>query len=236
MNRLIYLLPLFLLTFMTCQKDDREIDSSYQPDINPTRFANSITVTNPYFPSPKDKTYRYEGSSDEGTDVVEERRLNSTRIVDGIECIIVKFKEWINGKLVEEADDWYAQDTSGTVWYFGEYVNNYNENEQLENHDGSWEAGVDGAKPGIIMLADPQPGASYREEYYFNEAEDQAEVVQAGLMISIAFGDFSNVIETRNWSELEPDIVEQKFYAPGVGAIRELSPNENEELNLVSIQ
>jgi hypothetical protein len=142
----------------------------------------------------------------------------------------------VNGKLSEEADDWYAQDNEGTVWYFGEYVNNYNANEQLENHDGSWEAGVDGAQPGIIMLANPVVGQKYREEYYFNEAEDQAEIVHLGLMVSIPFGDFTNVLETRNWSELEPDIVEQKLYAPGIGVIKEASPAESEELFLVSIQ
>jgi len=150
--------------------------------------------------------------------------------------VVVKFTAWLNGQLSEEADDWYAQDNTGTVWYFGEYVNNYDDNGQLADHEGSWEAGVDGAQPGIIMPANPTVGLKYREEYYFNEAEDQAEIVNTGLMVSIPYGDFTNALETRNWSELEPDIVEQKFYAPGIGVIREVSPSESEELNLVSIQ
>jgi hypothetical protein len=236
MNR-IHFLNFVLLIFLSCQKDEeRQIDSSYQPDINPAKFTNSTALTNPYFPAPIDKTYRYEGQSEDGTEAVEEKRQATSKTVDGIECVVIKFTAWLNGQLSEEADDWYAQDTSGTVWYFGEYVNNYDSNGQLINHDGSWEAGVDGAKPGIIMPANPTPGMQYREEYYFNEAEDQAEIVNVGLMVSIPYGNFTNVLETRNWSELEPDIVEQKFYAPGIGVIRELSPMESEELNLVSIQ
>ena len=236
MNR-IHLLNFVLLIFLSCQKDEeRKIDASYHPDINPANFTSSTSLTNPYFLAPVGKTYRYEGQSEDGAEVVEEQRQATTKIVNGIECVVVKFTAWLNGQLSEEADDWYAQDNTGTVWYFGEYVNNYDDNGQLADHDGSWEAGVDGAQPGIIMPANPTVGLKYREEYYFNEAEDQAEIVNTGLMVSIPYGDFTNALETRNWSELEPDIVEQKFYAPGIGVIREVSPSESEELNLVSIQ
>jgi len=221
---------------VSCKKDeDRTIDDSYHPMISPAHFTLSTTITNPYFPIPPGKTYRYEGQSEDGTEVVEEKREDTTRMISGIECVVVRFTAWLNGKLSEEADDWYAQDNDGTVWYFGEYVSNYDANEQLVDHNGSWEAGVDSAQPGFIMPAHPVPGLKYREEYYFNYAEDQAEIVDTGLMITILFGDFTDVVQTRNWSDIEPGIVEQKYYAPGIGAIRELSPSENEELNLVSI-
>ncbi|MBK9105413.1 MAG: hypothetical protein IPL92_12810 [Saprospiraceae bacterium] len=168
--------------------------------------------------------------------MVEEQRLPETRIVQGIECIVVNFKAYLNGVLIEEAYDWYAQDVDGTVWYFGEEVDNYNTDGTLRDHAGSWEAGIDGAKAGMIMPANPTLGMGYREEYYFNEAEDEAEITGTNLHIPIPFGDFSNCIETRNWTELEPDLVENKYYAPGIGLVKEINPADNEEIILISIQ
>ena len=132
----------------------------------------------------------------------------------------------VDGELVEEAWDWYAQKNDGAVWYFGEAVENYEEG-VLINHDGAWEAGVDGALPGIIMLATPQNGVKYREEFYEGEAEDEAQIIHTGRAVSIDFGTFENCIVTRNWTKLEPGIIEQKIYAPGIGLVREINHREN---------
>jgi hypothetical protein len=118
----------------------------------------------------------------------------------------------------------------------GERVENYNADGSVRDNEGSWEAGIDGAKPGIIMLANPTPGMKYRQEYYFNEAEDMGEVVELGLRISTPLRTFENVLKTKDTNPLEGDLVEFKYYAPGVGLIKEEVPEEDEELVLIRIQ
>lgn len=237
MKQITILSMLGFFLFLSCKKDEmREPDTNYQPDVSAARFPNSTLMTNVYFPAAAGKKYTYEGETADGHELVEEQRLPETRIVQGIECIVVNFKAYLNGVLIEEAYDWYAQDVDGTVWYFGEEVDNYNTDGTLRDHAGSWEAGIDGAKAGMIMPANPTLGMGYREEYYFNEAEDEAEITGTNLHIPIPFGDFSNCIETRNWTELEPDLVENKYYAPGIGLVKEINPADNEEIILISIQ
>lgn len=221
----------------SCQDEiKRTPDSSYQPDIQPSHFTNSTTITHPYFPIPAGKKYVYEGQTADGTERVEEQRTPDTRVIQGIPCVIVQYKEFLDGHLIEETYDWYAQDNEGNVWYFGEDVKNYNPDGSVRNHAGSWEAGVDGAKAGMIMPANPTTGDRYREEYYFNEAEDEAEILKTGLHITIPFGTFDDCIQTRNWTALEPDANEHKFYAPGIGLIKEVELEDQIEIVLVSIQ
>lgn len=222
----------------SCQKDEvqRTLDQSYQPTIDTINFPNSTSISNPYFPIAEGSVYMYEGQTPDGLETIVEQRLNITRTVQGIECLVANFKAYLNGHLIEEADDWYAQDKDGNVWYFGEDVNNYNLDGTIKDHSGSWEAGIDGAKAGIIMLANPVAGMAYREEYYFNEAEDEAEIIATGLNITIPFGTFNGSIQTRNFTALEPDLNEHKFYAPGIGLIKEVNLADNSEILLVSIQ
>lgn len=236
MKQLLFLSATLLL-FTACKKDTvRVIDASYKPDINPSKFVNSTKVSNPYYPFTAGKKYIYEGQTQDGLERIEEQRLNTTKTILGITCIVVEFKAFLNGKLIEKAIDWYAQDTSGNLWYFGEEVDNYNPNGTLKDHAGSWEAGVDGAQPGLIMPTNPQTGMKYREEYYFNHAEDQAEITATGQTVTIPFGTFNNCIKTRNWTELEPDLNENKYYAPGIGLIKEINITDNTEIRLIAIQ
>jgi hypothetical protein len=240
MKRIVFLLSLCLLVFIACKKEKvaspRFIDSNYKPDVRPAKFTNSTTITNPYHPVTAGKKYIYEGQTPEGLERIEEQRLTTTKTILGITCIVVNFKAYLNGKLIEEAWDWYAQDNDGNLWYFGEAVDNYNANGTLKDHAGSWEAGVDGAQPGIIMLASPQAGIAYREEYYFNHAEDRAEVTATGLTVTIPLGTYNNCIKTKNWTELEPDLNENKFYAPGIGLVRDVNITDNTEIVLKAIQ
>lgn len=237
MKKQTFLFAAFLLTFACCKKETaRVIDSSYNPDVSPSKFTNSTTITNPYYPAIVGKKYIYEGQTPDGLERVEEQRLTNTKLIMGITCIIVNFKAYLNGVLIEEAWDWYAQDNAGNLWYFGEAVDNYNTNGTLKDHAGSWEAGVDGAKPGLIMPANPQVGFKYREEYYFNHAEDEAEITGIGLTVNIPYGTFNNCIKTRNWTALEPQANENKFYAPGVGLVKEENITENFEIKLIAIQ
>lgn len=237
MKSLLLLVTASIFLFQGCKKDKtRIIDSKYKPDISIAKFTNSTNFTNPYFPYTAGKKYIYEGQTLDGLERVEEQRLTTTKTILGITCIIVNFKAYLNGTLIEEALDWYAQDNDGNVWYFGEAVDNYNPNGSLKDHAGSWEAGVDGAQPGTIMPANPQTGMAYREEYYFNHAEDRAEILATGQTVTIPLGIYTNCIKTKNWTELEPDQNENKFYAPGIGLVKEVNITDNTEIVLKAIQ
>jgi hypothetical protein len=226
----------FLVVFIAfaCKKESRKPDTSYNPTISPSDFTNSTTLNNPYFQYQPGKKYIYEGQTADGFEHTEDMLLAGTKQIMGINCVIISDKVWLDGKLHEETLDWYAQDNSGNVWYFGEAVNTYNPDGSLKDHEGSWEAGVDGAKPGYAMLANPKIGDRYRQEYYFNVAEDVAEVVGLGLSVTIPPGTFQNCIKTKETSDLEPDVLGFKFYAPGIGQVRE--EEGSSVVKLISIQ
>ena len=123
-----------------------------------------------------------------------------------------------DGALVEDTLDWYAQDSSGNIWYLGEDTKEY-EDGVVVNTDGSWEAGVDGAQPGIAIPGDPQVGAAYRQEYFKGEAEDAAAVLSVTEMAEVPVGSFQDVLLTRDFTPLHPEILEYKMYAKGVGPV-----------------
>jgi hypothetical protein len=198
--------------------------ASYTPEIDPSDFVKEID--NPYFPLEPGTTWVYEGETPEGTERVEDTILRETKRVMGVECVVLRDRVWLNGELIEDTVDWHAQDKEGNVWYFGEYTKEY-ENGKVVSTEGSFEAGEEGALPGIIMPADPKVGDSYRQEYYKGEAEDMAEVISlngTGLndAVSTPYDSFGeDVLVTKDWNPLEPDILEHKYYAPGVGLIGE---------------
>jgi hypothetical protein len=191
---------------------------SYAPDIDPAAFV--IEVDNPYFPLRPGSRWEYvsvgTGKPEHTTVVVTEDR----RLVMGVSTIVVRDTVMAGGELVEDTFDWFAQDRDGNVWYFGEAVRNFDEG-RFEDTDGSWEAGVDSALPGIVMPADPIPGHAYRQEYDEGQAEDLGQILRTGQQAAVAFGSFTDVVVTRDWNPLEPDVVEEKSYAPDVGLISE---------------
>jgi hypothetical protein len=193
-------------------------DEVYSPEINPANFA--AVIDNPFFPLTPGTTLIYEGQTDEGLEHIEDAVLSETKQVMGVNCVVLKNTATIDGELVEETYDWYAQDKEGNVWYFGESVKNY-EKGVVVNTDGSWEAGVDGALPGIIMQANPQVGDVYRQEYYQGEAEDMAEVLSVSEAVTVPYGSYSDLLVTKDTTPLEPDLVEHKYYAKGMGLVLE---------------
>ena len=151
-------------------------------------------------------------------------------IANGIEARVIRDTATEDGVPVEITDDWYAQDSSGNIWYLGEYVTNY-ENGKVVDHEGSFEAGVDGAQAGIAMPANPKPGMSYRQEYYEGEAEDEGAVVTVGEeQVQVPFGYFKDdILMTRDLVPTEPKVQELKFYAPGVGLLLSVHTDGNGE-------
>ena len=230
-------LLILIAAFFACKKDEtRQKDDTYKPVIQVSDFTGSTNFTNIYMPFEPGKTYVFEGQTADGKEHIEVKRLAETKTIMGITCIVVNDKAWLDGVLIEETNDWYAQDNAGTVWYFGEEVKNYNPDGTFKDTGGSWKAGDDGAQPGIVMPADPKPGLKYRQEYYFNEAEDEAEVLETGLTVTVTHGTFQHCLKTRDFTALEADLNENKFYAPGIGVVKEVNITDNETLELIDIQ
>ena len=190
-------------------------------ELDPADFTSEID--NPWMPFRTGSRWVYRETDAEGAEQrVEVTVLDETREVLGVETRVVHDVVTEDGELVEDTFDWYAQDADGNVWYFGEDTTEF-EDGQASTTAGSWEAGVDGAQPGILVPAEPEVGMTYRQEYYEGEAEDTAEVLSLEEKVEVPFGMFDNVLMTRDFTPLEPDILEHKFYARGVGVVLALA-------------
>lgn len=186
----------------------------YAPELDPADFVD--VVDNPYLPLPVGARWVYEGDGERIEVVV----LPERKDVLGISATVVRDTVSEDGVLVEDTHDWFAQDRDGNVWYLGESVRNYVDGELVDT-DGSFQAGVDGAYPGIVMLAHPAVGDAYRQEHYPGHAEDLGEVLRIGGERTVPAGTYTDVLVTRDWNPLEPEVIEEKTYARGVGLIFE---------------
>lgn len=211
---------------------DRLGGDPYDPVIDPANFV--ATIDNPYMPLIPGTTFIYEGNTADGFEHEEFVVTSNTRVILGVTCVEVHDTVTLDGNLIEDTLDWFAQDTDGNVWYFGESSKEI-VNGEIVSLEGSWEAGVDGAKPGIIMPANPVVGDFYRQEFYLGEAEDVGEVLSLTASASVTYGDFTNCLQTADTAPLEPDALEHKFYAPGVGLVLEIDPVTGERLELIQI-
>jgi hypothetical protein len=188
-----------------------------QVTLDPAEFTTEID--NPYWPMKVGNRWVYRETDAEGTVTrVEVTVTDETKTIMGIDSVVVHDIVTEAGEVKEDTLDWYAQDADGNIWYMGEDTKEY-ENGKITSTKGSWEAGVDGAQAGIIIPAHPRPALSYREEYYKREAEDAAEVLSLNARAKVPFGTFDHVLQTRNVTPIEPDLIEEKFYARGVGMV-----------------
>ncbi|MCB0318076.1 MAG: hypothetical protein KDD56_04915 [Bdellovibrionales bacterium] len=201
---------------------------AYNPEIDPNNFLSpEETAANPnqYLPLIPGTVWKYEGDGETTVVTV----TSDTRVIQGVTTMIVSDVVKVGGKTVEDTHDYYAQDLEGNVWYFGERVLNYDEEAYLENLDGSFIAGVDGAQAGIAMLADPQIGDKYRQEFALREAEDVAEIVSlTGDETAIAAACNGSCLVVEETLPAEPDVIEHKYYAPGIGFILAIDMVTNE--------
>jgi hypothetical protein len=191
---------------------------NYSPEIDPADFV--AVVDNPYLPLTPGARWTYEGTSDGEAEQIEVVVTDQRRDILGISAVVVRDTARVDGEITEDTYDWYGQDRDGNVWYLGEDTKEY-ENGEVTSTKGSWEAGVDGALPGIVMKAHPEVGQAYRQEFYPGEAEDVAEVLETGATTSIALGDYDDVLVTEEWNPLEPDVTENKYFAAGIGMVYE---------------
>ena len=207
---------------------------SYIPQINPNDFVSKID--NKYLTFTPGKKFIYEGKTEEGIERTEVYITYETRKVIGVNAVVVWDRVWLNNELIEDTKDWYAQDKDGNVWYFGEDSKEL-VNGKVVSTEGSWEAGVDEAQPGIVMKANPKVGDTYRQEYYKGEAEDLGEVIALGVKIRIKYGTFTECLQTKDRNPLEPGDDEYKYYCPAVGGlVYEVGVENGEGAQLTDIQ
>jgi hypothetical protein len=187
-------------------------------DLSPSEFT--VEIDNPYWPMEPGAQWTYREMDEEGQElmVVVTVTSETKEIANGITARVVRDTVTRDGELLEDTFDWYAQDASGTIWYLGEETAEFEDGE-MTSTAGSFEAGVDGALPGIIMPADPTVGMKYRQEYYEGEAEDNGEILSIDEQAEVPSGHYDNAVLTKDTITIQPDVVEYKLYARDVGPV-----------------
>jgi hypothetical protein len=240
----------------------------YDPELDPNDFVDPTTITemtaNPYFPLVPGTKWVYEAR--DAADTLLERITvivkNDIKTIEYPEesgnfftCAVVNdvVEAFLGGDpadpnnyiVIEDTDDWYIQHKiTGDVWYMGEIAQEFEEDldgkRELVEIEGSWKAGRDFDKPGIIMYGDPDPANKkqqnpYRQEFSLGNAEDVGKVISKGeASVSVPYGDFDvDVVKTRDWTPIEPHVFERKYYAPGIGLIKEENPESGESVVLM---
>ena len=198
--------------------------------IDPADFVS--VIDNPYFPLQPGTTLVYDNPGKDAFDTFIVTR--DTRVIDGVTCVEVHDSVFTDGELTEDTLDWFAQDKDGNVWYFGENTAEL-EDGLISTIEGTFMAGVDGDKPGIIMKAHPAVGDFYRQEFSIGNAEDEAETLGLNASVTVPYGSFQHCLKSEETTPLEPDALEDKFYAPGVGNVLTVDVETGERCELVQI-
>lgn len=205
------------------------------PAFDPHNFSGH-PVDNEWFPLKPGTTLVYRGVKDgqHGTDIVHVTKR--ARMVDGVLATVVEDTTTLDGRLSEHTLDWYAQDDAGNVWYVGERTAEYDRYGNVKSREGSWEAGVNGAEPGIFMPADPHVGDAFRQEFLPGQAEDHFEITNLDATITVPYATFTHAMRTKEWTPLEPGVRDAKFYVRGIGEVEEKTViGPTEEFKLVQV-
>ena len=202
----------------------------YAPHIDPAAFQ--ATVDHPYFPLVPGTRLVYREIAGGKANENEVTVMAGTKVIMGVTCTVVHDVVKVGDRILEDTFDWYAQDKQGNVWYFGEDTREFLPRGHVTT-EGSWEAGRDGAQPGLFMKAQPAPGAPYRQEYYRGHAEDMGQIIAVGEAVSVPAGQYSGCVRTKDWSLLEAGH-DFKWYAKGVGLVRSESASK-EVAELLSV-
>jgi hypothetical protein len=190
--------------------------AGYHPKIDPAKFTDHIT--NKYLPYTPGTTRRYRGTRDGKPTLHVVAVTHQSRTVMGVRCVVVKDNVFQSQSLVERTTDWYAQDSAGSVWYFGEQTAELL-NGVVTSTSGTWEAGVDRAQPGIVMPAVPKVGRTYRQEYRPGVALDIATILAVDGTVHVPAGTYDHSVITFDKNPLDPSKKERKWYAPGIGFV-----------------
>jgi hypothetical protein len=184
--------------------------------LDPEDFVSAID--NPWWPMAPGSRWVYRETDGRGGEQrVEVTVTDETKRILGIEATVVHDVVTEDGEVIEDTYDWFAQDRWGNIWYLGEATTEYEEGQA--STAGSWEAGVDGAEAGVVMPGSPEAGLAYRQEHYAGEAEDAGEILSLEEQAEVPFGAFRDVLLTKDFTPLQPEILEHKFYAKGIGPV-----------------
>lgn len=186
-------------------------------------------VDNPWFPLRPGTTLIYRGVKDgePGRDVV--TVTSNVKTIDGMPCTAVLDRLYLRDRLRERTTDWYAQDAEGNVWYCGEATAELDKSGKVTTTEGSWQSGKDGAKAGILMPARPRAGQRFRQEYYKGHAEDHSAVLSTDMSIVVPYTAAAHALQTKEWTPLEPDVLDHKYYIRNVGLAKEESVKGGDE-------
>lgn len=216
------------------------------PSFSAANFTDPTNIDNPFFPLTPGAKTTFQAELEDGTEEIIVEVLSGTREVMSIDCRIVRDRVFLDGVLIEDTFDWYAQDDEGNVWYMGEGVTDYNYDAAGAlidvAHEGEWEGGRDVkrlgtiASSGYIMRASPTVGDVYHQEFYAGEAEDMGEVVSLTESVNVPGGSYEGCLKTRDFTSLEPDAFAFKYYCPGVGVVLEEEDGVRVELISVSAE
>ncbi len=235
-HKLLVLIVLVAIWMTACAPKPTSENPQKEPySVNLTPADFVAQIDNPYLPLFPGTKWVYEATLEDGTKERNEIEvLVEPRTVNSVSATVVYDVVYVDTVIVEATYDWYAQDKDGNVWYLGEAVDNYQDG-KLSDHAGSWEWGVKGALPGVIMWATPAEhlNEAYYQEYFVGEAEDQGQVLRVDEKITVPYASFENVVKTYDFSALDSDLQENKFYASGVGVIKEVDLKTGEEVVLI---
>ncbi len=204
-------------------------------ELDPARFT--ADVTNPWFPLAPGTRWTYRELTEDGEEVrvVVTATSRTRQVANGVEARVVRDTVHADGAIIEDTLDWYAQADDGTVWYLGEDTAEFEDGE-LTTRAGSFEAGVDGAMAGVIMPGDPEVGMTYRQEYAAGDAEDNGEVLALGETAEVPAGAYDDLLLTADTTALEPDVLEHKLYARGIGVVLTVDVHEDAREELLSVE
>lgn len=206
----------------------------YHPVIHPADFTPN--VDNPLFPLTPGNTLVYSGTKDAKAAVDIFATTAQTVVIDGVECRVVQDRLFLDGRLEERTADYYAQDRSGNVWYFGEDTAVLDRKGNVISTSGSFRAGVKGAQPGVFMEAHPELGRKFRQEWSRGQAEDKFFATDLSAAVTVPYGSFKNALRTNETTALEPTVVDNKWFVPGIGQVLELAvKGPLEKLELVDV-
>jgi hypothetical protein len=208
--------------------------SSYHPQIDPARFGPD--VDNPWFPLTPGKINVYVGTKDGKRALNVVAPSTRTRVIDGVRTRIVEDRLYLNDVLEEKTADYYAQDECGNVWYFGEDTATVDRHGHVTSREGSFHAGVKGAQPGVFMQASPEIGRQFRQEWSPGQAEDRFTAIDLSTRVKVPAGTFDHALRTKEATDLEPEVLDNKVYAKGIGeVVEEAVKGPTEKLVLIEV-
>lgn len=203
--------------------------------LSPSDFV--ARVDNPWFPLLPGSEYRYRGSKDGMKTVDVVKVTGRTKRILGVETTVVHDVVSVNGRPEEVTDDYYAQDRKGNVWYFGESTEELDSHGRTVSTEGSFQAGVNGARAGVLIPGHPKVGQTGRQEFRKGQAEDHFKILDLNAHVSVPFVSTDHALRTVEWTPLEPKVLDNKYYVRGIGTVREIAvKGPVERLRLVAFR